>query len=99
MARIAGLFMLSALALLASASLGDAEMTAEGASFPEWKLVDHTGKERSSAEFAAAEEFPFPLLSDTERKLAVAVGAADKPDQWSSLRMTTWIRRSMRARS
>lgn len=141
MTRIARLFMLCALALLTSPSQGSAEMLAKGASFPEWKLVDHAGKERSSAElagkpyllwyyprastpgctaegrgfrdayaeissaglavfgvsfdkpaanaeFAAAEEFPFPLLSDTERTLAVAVGAAAKPDQWYAKRIS-----------
>jgi peroxiredoxin Q/BCP len=141
MTRIARLFMLCALALLTSPSLGNAEMLAKGASFPEWKLVDHTGKQRSSAElagkpyllwyyprastpgctaegrgfrdayaeissagltvfgvsfdkpaanaeFATAEEFPFPLLSDTDRTLAVAVGAASKPDQWYAKRIS-----------
>ena len=27
-----------------------------------------------------AQSFPFRLLSDSDRKLAIAVGAADKPD-------------------
>jgi peroxiredoxin Q/BCP len=31
----------------------------------------------ANAEFARVEEFPFPLLSDTSKSLAVAVGAAD----------------------
>lgn len=35
----------------------------------------------TNAEFARAEEFPFSLLSDTERKLAIAVGAASALDQ------------------
>ena len=30
-----------------------------------------------NAEFVKAESFPFRLLSDTERRLATAVGAAD----------------------
>lgn len=34
---------------------------------------------KENAEFAAKEHFPFRLLSDTDRKLAVAVGAADSP--------------------
>ena len=31
----------------------------------------------ANAEFAREEEFPFPLLSDTSKSLAIAVGAAD----------------------
>lgn len=35
----------------------------------------------ANAKFVTAERFPFPLLSDTDRALAVAVGAADTKDQ------------------
>jgi len=35
----------------------------------------------ANAAFATAEAFPFPLLSDTDRQLAMAVGAADAPTQ------------------
>jgi len=35
----------------------------------------------ANADFVKAESFPFRLLSDRERKLAVAVGAADSPNQ------------------
>jgi peroxiredoxin Q/BCP len=128
--RLVSLLVLS-LALPRAAA---AEMLTKGAAFPQWKLVDQGGKERSSAElagkpyllwfypkaatpgctaegrglrdayaeitaagltvvgvsfdapaanaaFATAEEFPFPLLSDTGRQLAMAVGAADAPTQ------------------
>ncbi|MEA2624892.1 MAG: thioredoxin-dependent peroxiredoxin [Candidatus Binatota bacterium] len=34
-----------------------------------------------NAEFARREKFPFRLLSDRDHRLAVAVGAADRPDQ------------------
>ena len=34
-----------------------------------------------NAEFAAKYKFPFPLLSDTKRTLAVEVGAADSPSR------------------
>ena len=34
-----------------------------------------------NARFVQEQHFPFRLLSDTERKLAVAVGAADTPQQ------------------
>lgn len=36
---------------------------------------------QANAAFVAAEKFPFRLLSDTDRTLAVAVGAADTKDQ------------------
>lgn len=36
---------------------------------------------QENAEFAAKEKFPFRLLSDTDRDLAVKVGAADTKDQ------------------
>src|SRR5262249_35768394 len=36
---------------------------------------------KSNAEFVRAEKFPFRLLSDPERTLAIAVGAADTRDQ------------------
>jgi peroxiredoxin Q/BCP len=127
--------------LLGWSSNASAGMLAKGARFPDWKLSDQAGKERSSAElagkpyllwfyprastpgctaegrafrdayaeistaglvvlgvsfdapaanaeFAAAEEFPFPLLSDSERKLATAVGAASAPDQWYARRIS-----------
>jgi peroxiredoxin Q/BCP len=35
----------------------------------------------ANAEFVKTESFPFRLLSDRDRKLAVAVGAADSPNQ------------------
>jgi peroxiredoxin Q/BCP len=35
----------------------------------------------ANAEFVKTERFPFTLLSDRERTLAVAVGAADSPEQ------------------
>jgi thioredoxin-dependent peroxiredoxin len=38
-------------------------------------------KPAKNAEFAAKYKFPFPLLSDTERTLAVEVGAADSPSR------------------
>jgi thioredoxin-dependent peroxiredoxin len=34
-----------------------------------------------NAHFVAAQQFPFRLLSDTDRKLATVVGAADSPQQ------------------
>jgi peroxiredoxin Q/BCP len=36
---------------------------------------------KANAEFAAKYKFPFPLLSDTKRTLAVEVGAADSPSR------------------
>jgi peroxiredoxin Q/BCP len=42
----------------------------------------------ANAEFARAEEFPFPLLSDTSKSLAIAVGAADSPSQWMARRVS-----------
>jgi len=36
---------------------------------------------KANAEFAALQGFPFRLLSDTERRLAVVVGAAESPSQ------------------
>jgi peroxiredoxin Q/BCP len=36
---------------------------------------------KDNAEFIAKNKFPFPLLSDTKRTLAVAVGAADSPSR------------------
>jgi thioredoxin-dependent peroxiredoxin len=36
-------------------------------------------KQADNAAFAARYEFPFPLISDTDRKLGVAYGAADSP--------------------
>ena len=43
---------------------------------------------QANAEFARAEEFPFPLLSDTGKSLAIAVGAADSPSQWMARRVS-----------
>jgi peroxiredoxin Q/BCP len=45
-------------------------------------------KPEANAEFASAEGFPFPLLSDTERKLALAVGAAESAGQWYARRIS-----------
>lgn len=42
----------------------------------------------ANAEFAREEEFPFPLLSDTDKALAIAVGAADSPSQWMARRVS-----------
>jgi peroxiredoxin Q/BCP len=36
---------------------------------------------KANAEFVAVQGFPFRLLSDTDRRLAVAVGAAETPSQ------------------
>jgi peroxiredoxin Q/BCP len=36
---------------------------------------------QDNARFVQAQQFPFRLLSDTDRKLATAVGAADSPQQ------------------
>jgi thioredoxin-dependent peroxiredoxin len=41
-----------------------------------------------NAEFVRAEEFPFRLLSDQERTLAVAVGAATSKDQPAAARIS-----------
>ena len=42
----------------------------------------------ANAEFARDEEFPFPLLSDSDKTLALAVGAADSPSQWMARRVS-----------
>jgi peroxiredoxin Q/BCP len=42
----------------------------------------------ANAEFARAESFPFPLLSDTSKSLAIAVGAADSPSRWMARRVS-----------
>ena len=42
----------------------------------------------ANAEFAREEEFPFPLLSDSDKTLAIAVGAADSPSQWMARRVS-----------
>jgi len=42
----------------------------------------------ANAEFARAEEFPFPLLSDTSKSLAIAVGAADSTWRWMARRIS-----------
>jgi peroxiredoxin Q/BCP len=36
---------------------------------------------KANAEFVEMEKFPFRLLSDTDHTLALAVGAADSPEQ------------------
>jgi len=41
-----------------------------------------------NAEFVRQESFPFSLLSDTERQLAVAVGAADTSSQGAARRIS-----------
>lgn len=43
---------------------------------------------KDNAEFAAKYKFPFPLLSDTKRTLAVAVGAADSPSRMWARRIS-----------
>lgn len=43
---------------------------------------------KDNAEFIAKEHFPFRLLSDKERKLAVAVGAADSPSRLMARRIS-----------
>lgn len=43
---------------------------------------------KANAEFAREEGFPFPLLSDTDKSLAIAVGAADSPSQWMARRVS-----------
>ncbi len=42
----------------------------------------------SNARFAAKERFPFRLLSDEQRRLAVAVGAADSPRAFFARRIS-----------
>jgi len=42
----------------------------------------------TNAEFAKQQSFPFRLLSDTDHSLAVAVGAADSPDQATAKRIS-----------
>jgi len=42
----------------------------------------------TNAEFAKQQSFPFRLLSDTDRALAVAVGAADAPSQAMAKRVS-----------
>lgn len=41
-----------------------------------------------NAEFAADNEFPFLLLSDTDRSLALALGLVDSDDTWWAPRVT-----------
>lgn len=45
----------------------------------------------SNARFVAAEAFPFALLSDTDRTLATAVGAADSPSAPAARRISYLI--------
>lgn len=42
----------------------------------------------SNDKFATTESLPFPLLSDKDRKLAVAVGAADSERSWFARRIS-----------
>ncbi len=42
----------------------------------------------ANAKFVAAEKFPFRLLSDSDRTLATAVGAADSKDQATARRIS-----------
>jgi len=42
----------------------------------------------TNAEFARQEEFPFSLLSDTSKSLAIDVGAADSASQWMARRVS-----------
>lgn len=42
----------------------------------------------ANARFVAAESFPFKLLSDSDRSLALAIGAADAPDQATARRIS-----------
>lgn len=41
-----------------------------------------------NAEFAADNDFPFQLLSDTDRSLAMALGLIDSADTWWAPRVT-----------
>ena len=41
-----------------------------------------------NAAFAAKNQFPFPLLSDTDRSLALALGLVDSADTWWAPRVT-----------
>ncbi|OFV82857.1 MAG: hypothetical protein A2Y78_15425 [Acidobacteria bacterium RBG_13_68_16] len=43
---------------------------------------------KDNAEFIAKNKFPFPLLSDTKRTLAVEVGAADSPSRLAARRIS-----------
>lgn len=43
---------------------------------------------KANAEFVRQEQFPFRLLSDRDRNLAMAVGAADAPDQAAARRIS-----------
>lgn len=43
---------------------------------------------KANAGFVADEKFPFRLLSDADRKLALAVGAATSPSQWWARRIS-----------
>jgi len=45
----------------------------------------------ANAGFARDEEFPFPLLSDTSKSLAIAVGAADSTLRWMARRVSYLI--------
>ncbi len=41
-----------------------------------------------NAKFAAKNDFPFPLLSDSDRSLALALGLVDSADTWWAPRVT-----------
>lgn len=41
-----------------------------------------------NAKFASKENFPYPLLSDTDRKVGLAYGACDSADASSAKRIT-----------
>ena len=43
---------------------------------------------KANAAFAAKNDFPFQLLSDTERSLALALGLVDSTSAWWAPRMT-----------
>lgn len=43
---------------------------------------------KDNAEFAAENDFPFQLLSDTDRSLAMALGLVDSVDTWWAPRVT-----------
>ena len=43
---------------------------------------------KSNTAFVAKERFPFPLLSDETREMAIAYGAADSPDARSARRIS-----------
>ena len=48
-------------------------------------------KPKDNAKFVEKESFPFALLSDTKRRLALRVGAADSPQQTTARRISYLI--------